>query len=153
MNVADDKFNISKIESYLYGELYGTLTQQTYVGTLPETIKDTWQEMCLIDCGSSIVDEDARASGTVMILLYARPNTDGSKNVPKNEPVGAASERNHQKRQQPALPNLKKSDLHRLRYQKKLALQHRRAEHHGFLTRNFIINIKIFTLWQLQYLN
>jgi len=83
MNVADDKFNISKIESYLYGELYGTLTQQTFVGTLPETIKDTWQEMCLIDCGSSIVDEDARASGTVLILLYARPNTDGSKNVPK----------------------------------------------------------------------
>lgn len=83
MNVADDKFNISKIESYLYSELYGTLTDQTYVGTLPETIKDTWQEMCLIDCGSSIVDEDARASGTVMILLYARPNTDGSKNVPK----------------------------------------------------------------------
>lgn len=83
MNVADDKFNISKIESYLYSILYGALTEQTYVGTLPDTIKDGWQEMCLIDCSSSIVDEDARASGTVMILLYARPNTDGSKNVPK----------------------------------------------------------------------
>lgn len=83
MNVADDKFNISKIESYLYSILYGALTEQTYVGTLPDTIKDGWQEMCLIDCSSSIVDEDAMASGTVMILLYARPNTDGSKNVPK----------------------------------------------------------------------
>lgn len=83
MNVADDRFNISKIESYLYSILYGTLTEQTYVGTLPDTIKDGWQEMCLIDCSSSIVDEDARASGSVQIALYTRPNTDGSKNVPK----------------------------------------------------------------------
>ena len=85
MNQAEDKFNISKIESYLYLLFYGTLTDQTYVGTLPETIKDTWNEMCLIDCGSSIVDEDARASGSVLILLYARPLTDGTKNVKKME--------------------------------------------------------------------
>lgn len=88
MNEANDKFNVSKIETYLYGLLYGKttdgkLTQNTFVGTLPDTVKDTWNEMCLIDCGSSIVDEDARASGTVMVLLYARPLADGSKNVKK----------------------------------------------------------------------
>lgn len=83
MNEANDLFNISKIESYLYSLLYGTLTEQTYVGTLPDTIKDTWQEMCLIDCSSDIVDEDARARGVVFVSLFARPNTDGSKNVPK----------------------------------------------------------------------
>lgn len=104
MNQAEDKFNISKIESYLYLLFYGTLTDQTYVGTLPETIKDTWNEMCLIDCGSSIVDDDARARGTVSVLLYARPNTDGSKNVKKmsqleiklNEIIRSAHDNNYQ---------------------------------------------------------
>ena len=88
MNIADDRFNISNIETYLDSILRGSttdgkLTPNVYVGTLPDTIKDTWNEMCLIDCGSSIVDEDARASGSVLILLYARPLTDGSKNVKK----------------------------------------------------------------------
>lgn len=88
MNIADDRFNISKIETYLDsilrgGTTDGKLTPNVYVGTLPDTIKDTWNEMCLIDCGSSIVDEDARASGSVLILLYARPLTDGTKNVKK----------------------------------------------------------------------
>jgi hypothetical protein len=83
MNEANDLFNISKIESYLYSLLYGTLTKQTYVGTLPDTIKDGWNEMCLIDCSSDILDEDARARGVAFVSLFARPNTDGSKNVPK----------------------------------------------------------------------
>ena len=82
MNIADDKFNISKIESYLYSILNGTLTDNTFVGRLPDTIKDSWDEMCLIDCSGNIVDEDARATGIVLVSLFARPNTDGTKNVP-----------------------------------------------------------------------
>lgn len=83
MNDVNDNFNISKIESFLYGLLYNGLTHNTYVGTLPDTIKDGWQEMCLVDSGSSIVDEDARGRGSVLVILYARPNADGSKNVAK----------------------------------------------------------------------
>jgi len=82
MNIADDRFNISKIESYLYSILNGTLTDNTFVGRLPDTIKDSWDEMCLIDCSWDIVDEDARATGIVLVSLFARPNTDGTKNVP-----------------------------------------------------------------------
>jgi len=82
MNIADDRFNISKIESYLYSILNGTLTDNTFVGRLPDTIKDSWDEMCLIDCSGNIVDEDARATGIVLVSLFARPNTDGTKNVP-----------------------------------------------------------------------
>ena len=82
MNIADDKFNISKIETYLYSILNGVLTDNTFVGRLPDTIKDSWDEMCLIDCSGNIVDEDARATGIVLVSLFARPNTDGTKNVP-----------------------------------------------------------------------
>lgn len=82
MNDANDKFNISKIESYLYSIFNGTVSANTFVGRLPDTIKDTWNDMCLIDCSGSIVDEDARATGVVFVSLYARPNADGTKNVP-----------------------------------------------------------------------
>lgn len=83
MNEANDNFNISKIESYLYEVFNGAVSEHTYVGSLPDTIKDSWNDMCLIDCSDSIVDETARANGTVFVHLYARPNTDGTKNVPK----------------------------------------------------------------------
>jgi len=83
MNEANDLFNISKIESYLYSIIYGAVSANTYVGRLPDTIKESWDDMCLIDCSSNIVDEDARARGVVFVSLFARPNTDGSKNVPK----------------------------------------------------------------------
>lgn len=83
MNEANDNFNISKIESYLYSIFNGTISDNTFVGRLPDTIQESWEDMCLIDCSSNIVDEDARATGVVFISLYARPNTNGTKNVPK----------------------------------------------------------------------
>ena len=83
MNEANDNFNISKIESYLYSIFNGTVSDNTFVGRLPDTIDSTWNDMCLSDCSSNIVDEDARATGVVFISLFARPNTDGTKNVPK----------------------------------------------------------------------
>lgn len=76
-----NNLNISKIETYLYGIMDNTVSANTYAGTLPDTIKSTWTDMCLIDCDSSIRDFDAYGKGIILIWLYARPRADGSKNT------------------------------------------------------------------------
>jgi len=103
MNEANDNFNISKIESYLYSILNGVVSDHTFVGTLPDTIDEKWDDMCLIDCSNTVVDEDARATGIVFVSMYARPNFDGTKNVPKmsslevklNEVIRSAYDKNY----------------------------------------------------------
>lgn len=80
--MAKERFNISKIETYLYGLLNGQVSENTFAGTLPDTIQNEWNDMVLIDCGSSVRDRRAIADGVVLIWLYARPQGDGSKNVP-----------------------------------------------------------------------
>lgn len=73
--------NISKIESYLNGIIDNVVSDNTYVGTLPSTIKNEWKDMVLIDCANGVGDMDAYGFGVVLIWLYVRPNADGSKNV------------------------------------------------------------------------
>lgn len=76
-----NNLNISKIESYLNSIIDNVVSNQTYVGRLPDTLESDWKDMCLIDCGSAIADYDAYGSGVVLIWLYAKPLSDGSKNV------------------------------------------------------------------------
>lgn len=76
-----DNLNISKIETYLHSIIDNVVSNNTYVGTLPDTIQSSWNDMCLIDVGNSIYDLDAYGSGIVHILLYARPLLSGAKNV------------------------------------------------------------------------
>lgn len=78
-----DKLNltISKIETYLYSLINGKVSKNTFVGTPPETMKTSWSDLCVIDCGSAITDLDCYGGGVIRILLYARPMADGSKNV------------------------------------------------------------------------
>lgn len=76
-----DNLNVSKIETYLHGIIDNVVSNNTYVGTLPDTIQSSWNDMCLIDVGNSIYDLDAYGSGIVHILLYARPLLSGAKNV------------------------------------------------------------------------
>lgn len=76
-----NNLNISKIETYLYGIMDNVVSDNTYAGTLPDTIKSTWTDMCLIDCDTSIRDFDAYGKGIILIWLYARPRADGSKNT------------------------------------------------------------------------
>lgn len=74
--------NTSKVEEYLYGILNGAVSDQTFAGTLPSTIGNEWQDMVLIDCDLPMTDFGPYSSATVYIWLFARPNADGSKNVP-----------------------------------------------------------------------
>lgn len=76
------KLNISSIETYLYSIIDNKVSDNTYVGTLPDTMQQSWNDMCLIDCSNAIMDYDAYGYGVVLIWLYARPRLDGSKNVP-----------------------------------------------------------------------
>ena len=73
--------NISKIETYLHSIIDNVVSDNTYVGTLPDTIQTKWNDMCLIDVGNSIYDLDAYGRGVVHVLLYARPLMNGAKNV------------------------------------------------------------------------
>ena len=59
----------------------GIVSENTYAGTLPDTLKSEWNDMCLIDCGNKLHDFDAYGQGTILIWLYARPRSNGSKNV------------------------------------------------------------------------
>lgn len=75
--------NISKIETYLHSIIDEKVSSNTYVGTPPETLKEAWTDMCVIDVGSNIRDMDAYGYGVVLVWLYARPLANGAKNVAK----------------------------------------------------------------------
>ena len=76
-----NNLNISKVEDYLYKVLKSKVSENLYVGTLPDTTQSTWSDMCLIDCGNGFRDYDAYGKGTVLIWLYAKPLSNGQKNV------------------------------------------------------------------------
>ena len=79
MNI--EKLNISNIETYLHSIMDGIVSENTYAGTLPDTVNSEWNDMCLIDCGNKLHDFDAYGQGTILIWLYASPRSNGSKNV------------------------------------------------------------------------
>lgn len=76
-----EHLNISNIETYLYSIIDNKVSQNTYVGTPPDTIKEEWEDMCVIDLGSNIRDYDAYGKGVVLVWLYARPLANGAKDV------------------------------------------------------------------------
>lgn len=70
------------VEEYLYSILNGAVSDHTFAGTLPTTVSENWKDMVLIDCDLPMTDYDSHSMATVYIFLYARPNADGTKNVP-----------------------------------------------------------------------
>lgn len=85
-----DNLNISKIETYLHSIMDGVVSENTYVGTLPDTIQSAWNDMCLIDAGTAIRDMDAYGKGVVLVWLYARPLASGAKNVARMSALESA---------------------------------------------------------------
>lgn len=76
-----DLMNISGIETYLNGLIDNVVSNNTFVGALPEAIQSVWQDIIVIDCANAISDLNAYGSGTVLIWLYAKPLSSGKKNV------------------------------------------------------------------------
>lgn len=81
--ILNENMNISNIESFLEGIIRGVVSDNVFVGTLPTTIKREWNDMCLVTCSNAISDMEAKGMGIVFIWLYAKPNSDGTKNVAK----------------------------------------------------------------------
>lgn len=74
--------NISKIESFFNTLLDNKVSNNTFFTDLPSTIKQEWTDMVVVDC-NSIYDNGGICKGTVNVLLYAKPLSNGSKNVAK----------------------------------------------------------------------
>lgn len=76
-----DLMNISKIETFFNTLLDNKVSENTFFTELPPTISSSWKDMVVVDCGDSITDMDGYGKGTVMIFLYAKPLSNGAKNV------------------------------------------------------------------------
>lgn len=95
--------NISKIETYIVGIIDNVVSDNTFAGTLPTTINAAWSDMVLVDCVNAIGDLDALGKGVVLVWLYAKPRTDGTKNVALmsqlekklNDVINAANDRHY----------------------------------------------------------
>lgn len=74
-------FSLSKVENYIYTLLYGKVSTNVYLGSLPATLNTDEEDMVLIDCGLKIDDRGAYAKGPINIFLYVKPLERGRKNV------------------------------------------------------------------------
>lgn len=77
-----NNINVSEIETFLDSLLRGSVSNQVYPDDIPDSISDDWDDMVIFDC-SNIHDDDALGTGFILVYLYARPLSDGSKNVAK----------------------------------------------------------------------
>lgn len=74
--------NISKIETFFNSLLDNKVSENTFFTDLPEAIKQEWNDMVVVDFPTTLSDMNAYGSGKVLIFLYARPKSNGTKNVP-----------------------------------------------------------------------
>ena len=78
----NEKMNISEVEDYVF-EMFKNVSAHPYAETLPNTIGGSWNDMLLIDCNRGVKDNDGYGSGIILLYLYARPRSNGTKNVAK----------------------------------------------------------------------
>lgn len=72
--------NISNIETFMNELLDNKVSVNTFFTDLPTTIKSEWNDIVVVDC-NSIYDKGGIGVGTVNVLLYAKPMSNGKKNV------------------------------------------------------------------------
>lgn len=77
----ENLLNISSIETFYNEILDNDISQNVFPGTLPSTINDSWKDMAVVSCNTAIRDYNAYASGIVDVYLYAKPLSNGAKNV------------------------------------------------------------------------
>lgn len=75
-----NNINISQIESFLDSLFRGTVSENVFPDDIPSAIPEEWTRFVVYDC-ASIMDNDAIGNGFILVSLYARPLTDGTKNV------------------------------------------------------------------------
>lgn len=75
--------NISKIETFMNDLIDNKVSDNTFFTDLPQAIEASWGDMVVVDCSSAISDMDGCGKGKILLFLYARPRSDGGKNVAK----------------------------------------------------------------------
>ena len=73
--------NISKIETFLNTLLDGKVSDNTFFTEMPVTLKSTWTDIVVVDV-VSLYDLNAAGQSKVNVFLYAKPKSNGTKNVP-----------------------------------------------------------------------
>lgn len=75
--------NISSIETFFDGLFRGSdkLSKNIFFNELPIDISKDWEDFVVVDCGNPLRDKDAYVEGTVLVLLYAKQNAFGIKEV------------------------------------------------------------------------
>lgn len=73
--------NISKIQSFFDSLLKGKLSKNIFYDALPETIKESWTDMVLVDFADSINDDGGYGKGYVNIFMYTKSLASGARNV------------------------------------------------------------------------
>lgn len=74
--------NISKIETFFNSLLDNKVSENTFFTELPPALKQEWADMVVVDFPNTVLDLEACGQGTVLVWLYARPKSNGTKNVP-----------------------------------------------------------------------
>lgn len=74
-------FNISKIETFLNTLFDNKVSDNTFFSDLPPAIKQEWKDMVVVDI-PSMYDLSGMGSSRINVFLYARPKSNGTKNVP-----------------------------------------------------------------------
>lgn len=77
-----DLMNISKIETFFNSLLDNKVSDNTFFTELPPALKQEWTDMVVVDFPNTVLDLEACGQGTVLVWLYARPKSNGTKNVP-----------------------------------------------------------------------
>lgn len=77
-----DLMNISKIETFFNSLLDNKVSENTFFTELPPALKQEWADMVVVDFPNTVLDLEACGQGTVLVWLYARPKSNGTKNVP-----------------------------------------------------------------------
>ncbi|MBO7684817.1 MAG: hypothetical protein J6Y20_04620 [Lachnospiraceae bacterium] len=90
-----DRKNISSIETFFDNLFRGEdkLTKNLFFNELPTEIGKDWKDFVVVDLGNPLQDKDAYAGGTVLVLLYAKQNAHGVKNVPSLQKLEKALNR------------------------------------------------------------
>lgn len=73
--------NISKIESFMNSLIDNKVSDNTFFTDLPPTINASWSDIVVVDCANAIEDLDGCGKGRILVYLYAKPLSTGSKNV------------------------------------------------------------------------
>lgn len=73
-------YNLSSIEAFFDGLLSDKVSKNTFFGDLPRDISDKWDTAVVVDV-SYVSTRDAYAFANISVELFAKPFSDGTKNV------------------------------------------------------------------------